>query len=343
MADMRNYFFKAAPLLLGLLLSTQTIEACSRLFWNNNDIAKVAARTCDLYVDEHPKFLVLPKGLAQAGDISDNPIKWTSKYGSVVITAFEKAASDGINDQGLAAHLLYLHGTAYEKRDQRPGLANIRWLQYVLDNYKTVDEAVQNAHQFQIVSTAAGGREWPLHLAIEDKSGNSAIFEFIDNKLVIHQGKQYTVLTNEPAYDVQLKNLSKYRYFGGALPLPGDINSLSRFVRVSAFLKTLPQPKTYEETVAYAMSVIKSAQVPFGAEDTAGAEISDDTWPTRWATATDLTNGVYYFNSSFSPYMLWVELKKLNFNEGASILEIDLQKFKIGGDAINYLTKQPNK
>ncbi len=73
-------------------------------------------------------------------------IHWTSKYGSVVVSAFEAATVDGMNDQGLAANLLYLAESQYPKasaQDKRPTLCVSAWAQYVLDNYATVAEAVK--------------------------------------------------------------------------------------------------------------------------------------------------------------------------------------------------------
>ncbi|HEY5206095.1 MAG TPA: linear amide C-N hydrolase [Roseiarcus sp.] len=36
------------------------------------------------------------------------------------------------------------------------------------------------------------------HLALADASGDSAIFEYISGKLVIHHDRKYTVMTNSP-------------------------------------------------------------------------------------------------------------------------------------------------
>ena len=42
------------------------------------------------------------------------------------------------------------------------------------------------------------GRPANMHLVISDASGDSAVFEYVDCKLVIHHGKQYRVVTNSP-------------------------------------------------------------------------------------------------------------------------------------------------
>jgi penicillin V acylase-like amidase (Ntn superfamily) len=308
---------------VSLIISNFDLEACSRIFWDN-EINKIAARTMDLYLDEKPTFALKPRGVKKNGGVEQNSAEWVSQYGSVVITAFDgKAVSEGMNEKGLAVHLLYLHGTQYESRDERPGVANFLWAEYILDHYASVKEALSSLDTFQVNSTKVGGREWPIHACLEDSTGDSAIIEYIDGKIVIHHGSQYTVMTNEPAYDVQIKNLQNYKYFGGKLPLPGDIDSMSRFVRCSAFLKTLTKPNNLEEAAGYLLGVIRTVQVPFGAEDTSNT-ISDDTWSTRWVSAADVTNLVYYFNSTSTPNIIWVNLKNLDFSVNQPIKSIKL-------------------
>ena len=327
----------AIALVLGLI-APLTSHACSNVFWNTNSQAKVVARSMDLYTSDNPKMLVLPRGMERNGLLPHNTAKWKSQYGSVVITAFDSpTVSDGINEAGLAAHLLYLHDTQYEPRDlKRPGLSNLIWAQYFLDNYKTVAEAIKNANKFQIVATKLQGRTWPIHLALEDASGDSATIEFIHGKMIIHHGRQYTVMTNEPAYDKQLQNLKRYKLFGGSLSMPGDIDSMSRFVRAASYLKTLPQPKNYEEAIASIFSVIRTTMVPFGAVDTSGNE-STDTWATRWIAVADLTNKIYYFSSTSAPNMVWIDLHKLNFSSQKPVLKIDLNNNSLGGEISNRM------
>ena len=55
------------------------------------------------------------------------------RYGSVVTSAFEIASTDGMNEKGLVANLLWLPETEYPVRDQtKPGLAITAWVQYML-------------------------------------------------------------------------------------------------------------------------------------------------------------------------------------------------------------------
>lgn len=313
-----------------------TAFPCSRVFWNTNGQAKVTGRTMDLYSSDEPQLVVYPAGIERDGQAGPNSAKWKSKYGSVVVTSLGAATSDGMNEHGLAAHALYLDKTVYEPRDKRPGVSNGRWVQYLLDNFRTVNEALTGLPGVQIVSVDIAGTKWPLHVAFEDAAGDSAVIEYADGKAVIHHGPQYSVMTNEPFLDEQLINLKRYKLFGGDLALPGDIDPASRFVRASTYLKTLPEPKNEVEAIAGVASVIRSVMVPFGAIDTTGTELFD-TWPTLWETFADLTHLAYYFSATTNPYIIWVELKNFNLKAGAPVLALDPRDPALLGDISNQL------
>lgn len=49
---------------------------------------------------------------------------------------------------------------------------------------------------FTVVSKpVASGMAALIHLSISDAPGDSAIFKYIDGELVIHRGREYTVMT----------------------------------------------------------------------------------------------------------------------------------------------------
>lgn len=329
-------------LLFILLIHFNEGYSCTTVFWNDNPQAKVVARTVDLFTPDLPKIIIYPRGIARNGEAGKNSLKWVSKYGNVVVSEFNTdAASDGINEYGLSAHLLYLTGSAYEQRnDKLPALSNALWAQYLLDNFKTVKEAVQAVDNFQIVETLVYNQKWPLHLSLQDASGDAAVIEFIKGKKIIYHGSQYTTMTNEPAYSIQLNNLKNYQSFGGTLALPGDTDPLSRFVRVATYLKTLPTPKNIKEAVAGVLSVIRTAMVPFGAVDTSGNK-TEDAWPTRWVSVADLTNLTYYFNSTTTPNIIWLNLNQLDFSEGKPILSLDPNDIHLVGDVKRQLQTVP--
>ena len=311
-------------------------DACSRVLWNNNGNTIVTARSMDWQHKFDDYLFVNSRGQEMDGGVK-NPAQWVSKYGNInssVIGYAQKygfdfvkdGGTDGINEKGLAAHLLYLEETVYPEVDKRPGVSYLRWVRYVLDNFATVEEAVEGMKEVRIAPVKLGGKVLGTHMAIEDSSGDSAIFEFIGGRLQVHHGKQHTVMTNDPAYPKQLELLKQFEGFGGSKRLPGTTASEDRFARLSYYLKYLPEPQDDAEAVASIHSLIMNAAVPFG------APYGDGVYPTWWTSATDVTNKVYYFNWVKNPNIIWIELNKLDFSEGKPVLVLNPRNPSLVGD-----------
>lgn len=147
---------------------------------------------------------ILPRGVARNGQAGPNSIKWTAKYGSVIATGYDVSTTDGVNEAGLVANVLWLVESEYPQFDQRkPGLTIAAWAQYVLDNFATVREAVEALERepFVVVTDNVPGeaRLTTLHLSMSDATGDSAIVEYIGGKQVIHHGRQYQVIRPDDA------------------------------------------------------------------------------------------------------------------------------------------------
>jgi choloylglycine hydrolase len=242
-----------------------------------------------------------------------------------------------MNEKGLVANLLYLGDTKYEQRDSRPGLSNLLWAQYLLDNFASVKEAVEGLKDVQIVPVEHNGKQWPLHLAISDAEAHSAIIEFVNGRMVVHQGKEFTVMTNEPPLETQLRNLQNYKLFGGTKSMPGDIDPESRFVRAASYLKTLPPARSVPEAIAGAQSIARTVAVPPGAKDTSGS-VAEDAWPTLWFTLADSTNKTYFFHSASSPNLYLVDLTKIDFGPNARERSVNAYDWALAGDITQRLT-----
>jgi penicillin V acylase-like amidase (Ntn superfamily) len=272
---------------------------CTRIFWSANKIAKVASRTMDWVVSDEPRMWSLPAGLHRDGGVA-GAIEWESRYPSLVLSMFESGTIDGMNDQGLGMHLLYLEGAGFGSPDERDVVGNTHWGQWVLDSFATVAEAIEAMSGMRVTSVPVRGQDLNCHLSIEDVQGDSAIVEPVDGRLVIHHGPQFTVMANDPTFDEQLENLTHYRPFGGDRPLPGGILSVDRFVRATYFLEHLPPPSDLAEAVAGVVHLAGNVACPPGAP-------YDDfsVYPTWWTSVVDLTNLTYYFWSRRSPSLVW--------------------------------------
>ena len=173
---------------------------------------------------------------------------------------------------------------------------------------------------FQIVPATIDGRKSGVHLALEDPTGDSAVIEYLNGKPTIHHGREFTVLTNSPPYEQQLENLKQYDGFGGDKKLPGTTEAADRFVRGAYYLKHLTKPTSDRECIAGVLSVMRNISAPFGESDPGRPNIS----PTRWRTVSDLSNRVYFFESTASPNIIWVGLKDMDFSEGSAVRKLDL-------------------
>ncbi|MEM8671880.1 MAG: linear amide C-N hydrolase [Planctomycetota bacterium] len=324
-----------------ITISIAETDACSRVLWNNNGKAVVTGRTMDWSHTWNDVVFIYPRGQEMDGGV-EGGLKWKSKFGSVgcSISPYAKkygfdyvkdGHSDGINEEGLAAHLLYLEETVYPdpKTDDRPAVTFMRWVRYILDNFATVEEAVAGMKNIRIAPVSMGGKVFGVHVAVEDPTGDSAIFEYINGNLVIHHGKQFTVMTNDPSYPYHVENIKNYKDFGGEKDLPGTTEPDDRFVRLAHFLGRLKQPETDAEALAKIYSVIKTAHVPFDA---------DEYGPTWWTSLTDCTNKVWYFDWSQNPNIIWIDLKKLDFSAGKPVLELNPRNPAMVGDVTSAFT-----
>jgi penicillin V acylase-like amidase (Ntn superfamily) len=297
---------------------------CTIVVWSDNGIANVSARNMDWFEDMQTDLWVFPRGMAHKGLEAEGAcsLDWTSKYGSVIASVYGIASSDGINEKGLGAHLLWLSESDYGVQSPAvPGLSMSLWGQFFLDNFASVAEAVAYAEQrsFQIVTSGFSSTDEAaaIHLQIEDASGDVAVFEYIDGELQIHHGSGYRVMTNSPIFEKQLANLKHYAGFGGDRPLPGTSEAADRFVRAAYYLEHLRRPASELEAIAGVISVVRNTAQPFVDLNREHAETS----PTIWRTVIDHKNQTYYFESTVSPYLIWVELGNLDFDAEAPVLK----------------------
>ena len=173
--------------------------------------------------------------------------------------------------------------SARDEGDTRPTLPISAWAQYVLDNYATTAEAVEGLRQeaFRVVPIIAPtGEPGTVHLSISDASGDSAIFEFLDGKLVIHHGREFQIMTNSPTYDQQLALAAYWKNIGGSVMLPGTNRAADRFARMSYYINEATQTADPRRAVATVFSVMRNVSVPIGIKVPGQPNIADTLWLT---------------------------------------------------------------
>lgn len=317
------------------LIAPAIADACTRAVYLGGDDVVITGRSMDWSEDMHTNLWAFPAGIAHDGAAGANTVKWVSKYGSIVTAAYDVGSAEGMNEKGLVANLLFLVESQYPKPDSRPALSISLWAQYALDNFATVNEAVEALSKEPfIVATGElpNGRTAQLHLALSDPSGDSAIFEYLGGRLVIHHGRQYQVLTNSPSYEQQLALNAYWEQIGGRTFLPGTVSAADRFARASFLIKTLPMKaesailsavpeRSYaNQAVGSAISVMRAVSVPLGYSEPGAPNIAS----TLWRTVSDQKNRVYFFDSSTSPNVFWVRLADLDLKPGAPVKKLAL-------------------
>ncbi|EHN63330.1 linear amide C-N hydrolase [Comamonas testosteroni] len=338
-----------AAFVLGVsgLAAVSSSWACTRLVFQGANGHVITARSMDWKSDIVSNLWVLPRGMQRTGETGPNTARWTSKYGSVITSGYDISTTDGVNEAGLNANLLWLVESQYPSfgANSKPGLSIAAWAQYVLDNFATVQQAVAalSEEPFTLVSDTMPGenRLTTVHLSISDASGDSAIVEYIGGKQVIHHGRQYQVMTNSPTFDQQLALNTYWKQIGGTTMLPGTNRAADRFARASFYVNAIPKDQSPNKALASVFSVIRNASVPYGLNTPEEPNISS----TRWRTVFDHERKLYFFESALTPNTFWVDLKALDFSkEKGKVMKIDLgpdQNHTYSGDATKQFKASP--
>lgn len=320
---------------LGLLAAQPTL-ACTRAVYHGDNGLVITGRSMDWRDPIDASLWIMPRGLVHDGGAGVNSVHWTSRYGSVVTSSFGFSTVDGMNEKGLVANMLWLAGTKYADPDTATRLLSVSaWVQYFLDNFASVEEAVSAMQREPVTVVAANipgtDRFATLHLSISDAQGDSAIFEYIGGKLEIHHGRQYQVMTNDPTYDEQLAIEQYWEGIGGTTFLPGANRAADRFARAHFYINAIPKTADPELADAQVLSVMNNVSVPMGITTPGQPNISS----TRWRTLANQTSLRYYFDDVRTPNAFWVDLKEVDFRQGAPVQRLHLEAHEIyAGNAL---------
>lgn len=339
-----NVFLITALVIIFSVIPQKRVRACTRVVYQGNKDMVITGRTMDWKEDTRSNIWIFPRGMERNGEVGKNPMRWKSKYGSVVTSAYDICSTDGMNEKGLVANLLWLAESSYPQWDgEKLALSIAAWVQYMLDNFATVNEAVSGIEKntFDVVSDMMpdGTRMATLHLSISDATGDNAIFEYIDGKLNVHHSRFYQVMTNSPVFDQQLALDDYWKTIGGTTFLPGTNRAADRFVRASFYINAIPKTEDTRTALASVFSVIRNTSVPFGISTPDQPNISS----TRWRTVSDQKDKVYYFESTLYPNVFWVDFKDVDFSEKAPVKKLNLLDGKTyaGNTAKEFVTAQP--
>ncbi len=231
---------------------------------------------------------------------------------------------DGMNECGLSVAALNFLGFAHynEKRERSRNLASFEIIPYVLSSCGNIDcvRKLLMCANITADSFSSALPPTPLHFMVADREG-AIVIEQTERGLEIHENR-VGVMTNSPTFDYQMLRISDYaslspcprentlcpdveleRYSRGlgAVGLPGDFSSSSRFVR-AAFVKahTLPAGEDHCSWGGSLHSardrffhIMSSVSVPLG------CIMTDEGRPvcTVYTSACDMENLIYYYST----------------------------------------------
>ncbi|MFC6290788.1 choloylglycine hydrolase family protein [Levilactobacillus angrenensis] len=260
---------------------------CTSLTYENSQGDHFLARTMDFAFELGGQPVFMPRHQKIQGDAGD----FTTKYGFIGAgrNLSHYMFVDGVNEFGLGVAALYFPQYAqYQKTApaDKLGLAPHDVTAWALGNAKSVADLRELVKHIQIldVPVALLGLTTPLHFIFSDPTGDTAVLEATSEDLHLIDDP-VGVMTNAPQLSWHLQNLSTYGtmqaaerplhdYMGfslktqgpgtGALGLPGDYTSPSRFVR-TVYNKHYSLPTTgTPNTLNLLQHLLDSVTIPKG-------------------------------------------------------------------------------
>ena len=223
---------------------------------------------------------------------------------------------DAINEKGVGmAGLNFVGNAAYA--DVRPGVDNIaqfEFIPWILSQCSSIVEVRKLLGQINIVNTPFS-EQFPLaqlHWIISDEKESITVESMADGMHIYDN--PVGVLTNNPPFPQQMFQLNNYMHLSpkqpennfsngielnaysrgmGALGLPGDLSSSSRFVRVAFTKVNAFSGKSEEESVSQFFHILGSVDQQRGC-----CEVSDGKYEiTLYTSCCNATKGIYYYNT----------------------------------------------
>ncbi len=309
------------------LLAVPVAESCTRAVYLGPEDRILTGRSMDWKLPMVSNLWVFPRGMERDGAAGERSATWTADYGSLIVTGYDIATADGMNEAGLVANLLWEVEATYPEDDgETPRVSLSVFPQYLLDRFATVAEAVESLRADPVlvaggeVPVGPPGRQATVHISLSDASGDSAIIEFVDGEMVIHHDRAYQVMTNEPTFEDQLAILEYWSAVNPREFLPGTVRASDRFVRASFYINAVVQSDEPRIAAASVFSVIRQVSVPWGISIADQPNLST----TRWRVVADQKDLRYHVESVISPSIFWVDLDRLDLSEDAPVMMLDL-------------------
>ncbi len=251
---------------------------------------------------------------------------------------------DAINEKGLGMAGLNFPTNAYygEEKDGKDNIAPFEFIPWVLAQCATVKEARELLKKINIANINFSEQlpASPLHWIISDKE-ESITVESVKDGLKVYDNP-VGILTNNPTFDYHMFNLNNYMNLSieqpeknfsdkltfdtysrgmGAMGLPGDLSSLSRFVKATFTKMNSISGDTESESISQFFHILGSVDQQRGC-----VHMGEDKFEiTIYTSCCNLDKGIYYYTTYENSQITGVDMHKENL-DSTTLVNYDLIK-----------------
>lgn len=244
---------------------------------------------------------------------------------------------DAVNEKGLCVAGLNFVGNAVykEERKGKINVAQYEFILWLLSSFESLAEAKKALENLNITNDAFGA--FPpasLHWIIADKTG-AITLESVADGVKIYDNP-VGVLTNNPPFDIQMSVLNNYMGLSprqpengfskdlplktysrgmGALGLPGDLSSMSRFARVAFTKMNSVSGDGEDESVGQFFHILGSVDQQRGC-----CEVGEGKYEiTIYTSCCNADKGIYYYTTYKNRRITAVDMRREDLDKNELI------------------------
>jgi len=292
-----------------ILLSWSDCQACSSFMLKaKSDL--IYAHNLDISGNMPGMVFINKRGVQKTGYTweqltsvernTNSCIYWTPIYGSLTFNAFGRDLPDGgMNERGLFIWEM-TGGSTFDTIAERPRLFMSQWIQYQLDNFKSVGEVLNNL-------SAIGLDGWNWHFFIADKEGETAAIEFIDGVTIIYTKDNMPIpIMGNGRYSEDMSILKQFDGFGGSIAIDNTDPNLPGMVKAAKLIKDYDATEKIED---YGFSILEKLS----------GKVS------KWAVIFDVKNLKCYFRTAQFPNIKSFSINAIDFSANTPVQILNIQ------------------
>ncbi len=258
--------------------------------------------------------------------------------GAAMVVNDSPLFAEAVNEKGLyVAGLNFPNMAQYNKpMKNKNNISVVEVIPYILCHSSNVVEAREQLNQMNITDTPFMP-DLPiptLHFMISDKN-SSIVIECTKTGMHIYENKT-GVLTNNPSFDMQMHNLNNYMHLTnknpintmtdevelyhycvgmGALGLPGDFSSQSRFVKAYFLKANAVAPQNEASSIAEMFHILGAVSM------VRGSVVDGENYDiTVYSCCINVDLGIYYYKTYESSVVSAVNMYHENLDSDELVI-----------------------